>query len=144
MDDIDLRVRVRNYAQIGVSLFFLFPLMMIKNMSGLAGFSVMSIVFFIYLVILMIVQFPSYYHHWTTVREPPGKIMWLPDKFDSRIIDAAGITFFAYTCHAGLFPIFSELKRPNVKRMQKVLSRSISINMVIYFTVAVVGYLSTF
>ena len=65
-------------------------------------------------------------------------------KFDVNILDSAAISFFAYTCHAGLFPVYQELERKSASRMNKVAFRSVLIDAVFYIVVAVFGYLSTF
>jgi amino acid permease len=81
----------------------LYPLALIKNMSGLAMFSILSIIAILYVVILLLVEFPSYFIKY----HPDHHILWF--QFDDAILDSVAITFFAFTCHAGLFPIYSEL-----------------------------------
>lgn len=104
-------------------------------------FSVLSIVAIFYVVVLLVVEFPGYYIEMTT-REEPKSIIWF--YFDDAILDSVAITFFAYTCHASLFPIYSELSAPNRKRMNKVIKRSILVDALFYLVVAIPGYLSTF
>jgi amino acid permease len=119
--------------------FCLYPLALIRDMSGLNHFSIVSLIAVSYVVILLIVEWYPYYSHY----KPPESTFKLAI-IDDSILDSAAISFFAYTCHAGLFPVFSEMTSPTRKRMGKVAFRSILVDGTFYFIVAVAGYLSTF
>ena len=132
----------KNYRLYGTmisSLIFIYPLCLIKNMSGLAIFSVLSLVTIIYVFVLILVQFPTYFNYYHNIRDIP--ILYY--NFDDKMLDSIAIVFFSYSCHASLFPVYSELAEPNRVRMKKVVVRSISLDAVCYMTAAVFGYLST-
>ena len=50
----------------------------------------------------------------------------------------------ALQCQVQLLPIYSELIDPEMRRISKVIDRSIAVDVLIYLTVAAVGYLSDF
>lgn len=52
--------------------------------------------------------------------------------------------FFAYTCSAQLFPIYSELTRPSDRRIKKVVRRAHFIDLAFYYLIAIPGYFSTY
>jgi amino acid permease len=64
--------------------------------------------------------------------------------FDLNLFTGASITFFAYTCHVTLIPIYSELVNPNERRIKKIISRSIIVDIVFYLSIALAGYFSTY
>lgn len=64
--------------------------------------------------------------------------------FDWNLLTGAALTFFAYTCQVNLLPIYSELVNPNEKRIKKVISRSIIVDVFFYITIALAGYFSTY
>lgn len=41
-------------------------------------------------------------------------------------------------------PIYSELVNPNLKRIKKVITRSVGVDALFYVTIALAGYFSTF
>eukprot|EP00924_Labyrinthula_sp_SR-Ha-C_P004634 snap_masked-scaffold_1-processed-gene-6.18-mRNA-1 protein AED:1.00 eAED:1.00 QI:0/0/0/0/1/1/2/0/513 len=57
-------------------------------------------------------------------------------------IAALPIVIYAYTCHPSLFPILIELKRPNLRRMGKVINRSVGVGLLVYLIIGTCVYLT--
>ena len=117
---------------------FLLPLSMIRDMSGFRYISFASIFALIYTGLVLIVELPSYvsanYEHADLV----------PFYFDWNFFTGASLTFFSYTCQVQLFPIYSELIRPDPRRIKKVIVRSIAVDLGFYLVIAAAGYFSTY
>ena len=106
-------------------------------MGGLNYVSFICISVLLYVVIILVVECPSYYSQYSQIYPVQYvKVGWFN-------VDSAAIAFFAYNCHHGLFPIYSELFSPNRRRIKKVAWRSIIFVGLFYLLVAVSGYLST-
>jgi len=52
--------------------------------------------------------------------------------------------FFSFMCHASMLPIYAELRRPSIAKMQKVANVSITLVFILYSTSALFGYLTFF
>ncbi len=127
-----------------IALVVLFPLSLIRDMSGFRHISVISIFALIYTGIVLICELPEYIKAY---RNPNPNLPIVEVEyacFDWNIFTGASITFFAYTCHVQLLPIYSELVSPNERRIKKVVSRSVIIDVFFYLTIALAGYFSTY
>lgn len=102
--------------------------------------SVLSIIAIIYVTILLIVEFPGYYRKYSAGDVHP--IVY--GHFDDTILDTLAMSFFAYTCHTSLFPVYSDLAYPSKERMSKVVVRTIMACCGFYLLISIIGYLSTF
>ncbi|XP_076859946.1 sodium-coupled neutral amino acid transporter 5 [Brachyhypopomus gauderio] len=60
----------------------------------------------------------------------------------SEAIFAIPIMAFAFVCHPEVLPIYTELRKPTKKRMQKVANVSILAMFIMYLLTAVFGYLT--
>ena len=123
------------------ALLVLFPLSLIRDMSGFRHISVVSIFALIYTGIVLFVELPSYAKYASEHRaEYKIEYAW----FDWNFFTGASITFFAYTCQVQLLPIYSELINPNEKRIKKIISRSVLVDVGFYISIALAGYFSTY
>ncbi|KAI9988148.1 hypothetical protein PInf_024413 [Phytophthora infestans] len=52
------------------------------------------------------------------------------------------IVMFAFTCQVNVFSIYTELQRPCIRRMNKVVDRATLISFLIYLSIGVVAYLA--
>ncbi|XP_048877806.1 sodium-coupled neutral amino acid transporter 3-like [Brienomyrus brachyistius] len=62
--------------------------------------------------------------------------------FNSRTSYAIPIVAFAFVCHPEVLPIYTELRKPTQKRMQRVANISVLAMFVMYLLTAVFGYLT--
>jgi amino acid permease len=122
------------------AVLVLFPLSLIRDMSGFRHISVVSIFALIYTGIVLLSELPEYINAYKS--SPLVQVEYAC--IDWNFFTGASITFFAYTCHVQLLPIYSELVNPNERRIKKVVSRSIVVDVVFYLTIALAGYFSTY
>jgi amino acid permease len=107
-------------------------------MSGFRHISVVSIFALLYTGMVLLVELPEYIDQ--NYKNAHIVLAW----FDWNFFTGASITFFAYTCQVQLLPIYSELVNPNLKRIKKVISRSVFVDVMFYVTIALAGYFSTY
>ncbi len=136
--DEDQQFWIRAITSIVLAAVVLFPLATIRDMAGFRYLSVASIVALFYTGLVLLVELPSYFNaFWPTAKVELAY-------FDLNIFSGAAITFFSYTCQIQLMPIFSELVRPNERRINKVVGRAIWIDFLFYFIIAQLGFFSMF
>lgn len=63
---------------------------------------------------------------------------------DWNLLTSCSLVFFAYTCQLSLLPVYSELVKPNYRRIKKVVDRAQTFHMIFYLLIASAGYFSTF
>lgn len=61
-----------------------------------------------------------------------------------NLFTGAAITFFSFSCHIEVLPVYDELQNPTDKRVNKVVDRSVIINTAFYLLIGLAGYFSTF
>lgn len=123
---------------IPIAAAVLFPMSLIKDMSGFRYISFASIGALFYTGIVLICEMPAY------INQNKDTAHITPFVFDWNFFTGACITFFAYTCQVQLLPIYSELINPVERRIKKIVSTSIAVDLAFYLTIAAAGYFSTF
>ena len=91
----------------------LLPLSLKRDMSSLAFAGVLSVVAMFYTMLVLVVEMPFY---WKEYRHMEG-IEMRAFIFDANILTSFSLVFFAYTCQMSLMPVYSELVRPNYRRI---------------------------
>ncbi|GLE03705.1 hypothetical protein PINS_up012607 [Pythium insidiosum] len=115
------------------------PLSLLKDISSLQFSSilgVLSIIFLVFAVCLRSIMMAS--------------ANGLPDGIDWTINLTRGpdfmlsvpIVMFAFTCQVNVFSIYTELQRPCIRRMNKVVDRATLISVGVYLVIGVVAYLA--
>jgi amino acid permease len=107
-------------------------------MSALRYISIVSIGAIVYTLLVMIAELPEY---WAAYYNSDTFLYF---EFNKNFFASCSITFFSFTCQASILPIYSELVNPNEKRMMKVIGRSLGLDSILYCSIALVGYFSTF
>ena len=111
---------------------------LIKDMSGFRYISFASIFALFYTGVVLLVEMPDYISVYYNISHI------LPFVFDWNFFTGACITFFAYTCQVQLLPIYSELVNPVERRIKKIVSISVVVDVAFYVVIAAAGYFSTF
>ncbi|XP_017263885.1 sodium-coupled neutral amino acid transporter 3 isoform X2 [Kryptolebias marmoratus] len=157
-----------NYLVIMVSASIILPLALMKQLGYLgytSGFSLSCMVFFLTAVIFKKFQIPcpfeefsvnsttphhglnisSHVHEYTNglVHEDDDSHC-TPRMFtiNSQTAYTIPILAFAFVCHPEVLPIYTELRDPSQKKMQKVSNISIFVMYSMYFLAALFGYLT--
>lgn len=121
-----------------VSIFILFPLCIMRDLSSLRYVSIASLGALIYTVIILSIELPSYYRHFSKITDSK------PFYFDLNLFTGSSMVFFSYTCQIQTLPIYNELKNPSLPRMNKVINRALFVDMAFYMSIACVGFFSQF
>ena len=123
-----------------LALIVLYPICLIKDMGGLRYITFASFIAIFYTFIVLLVELPAYAHQ--NFNDPDYTLVYAC--FDWNLLTGMSITFLAYAVQAQVMPVYSELVNPNERRMKKVISRSVVIEMIFYFGIALAGYFSTY
>lgn len=123
-----------------IALCILLPLSLKRDMSALMFAGVLSVIAITYTLIVLIAETPFY---WRENRHAEQTVVYA-FKFDANILTSCSLVFFAYTCQLALLPVYSELVKPNYRRIKKVVDRAQSFHMVFYLLIGSAGYFSTF
>ncbi|XP_073723936.1 sodium-coupled neutral amino acid transporter 3-like isoform X2 [Misgurnus anguillicaudatus] len=124
-----------------VSIVFILPLALMKRLGYLGytrGFLLSCMVFFLIAVIYKKFVENCYDEHQNTSDTCEAKLYTL----NSETAFTIPIIAFAFVCHPEVLPIYTELKNPSKKRMQRVANVSILAMFVMYLLTAIFGYLT--
>ena len=133
-------MQFRAFVNLPISCVILLPLSLKRDMSSLAFAGIMSVVALFYTMMVLIVEAPLYAEDY---RNDP-RVEVKAAVFDVNILTSCSLVFFAYTCQANLLPIYSELVRPDYRRIKKVINRSLTVDYLFYLIIATAGYCSLF
>ncbi|XP_022044993.1 sodium-coupled neutral amino acid transporter 3 [Acanthochromis polyacanthus] len=153
-----------NYLVIMVSASIILPLALMKQLGYLgytSGFSLSCMVFFLIAVTYKKFQIPCPFeefshnstaaHHSLNVsshdlihEDSHDDSHCTPRMFtmNSQTAYTIPILAFAFVCHPEVLPIYTELRNPTQKKMQKVSNLSILVMYTMYFLAALFGYLT--
>ncbi|XP_030585716.1 sodium-coupled neutral amino acid transporter 3 isoform X1 [Archocentrus centrarchus] len=157
-----------NYLVIMVSASIILPLALMKQLGYLgytSGFSLSCMVFFLTAVIFKKFQIPCPFeefsvnstasHHGLNdsshIHEHNNGVVHEDDDshctprmftINSQTAYTIPILAFAFVCHPEVLPIYTELRNPSKKKMQKVSNISIFVMYSMYFLAALFGYLT--
>lgn len=134
----------------GVVITVLLPLCLLKDMSKLRFSSIFGVLSLLFVMIIIIIQTPVYYANYLEKKEQ--KDLNLPDinVFDFMkgiknlyFFKGSATIFYSFTCHIAAFPILKGLKDNVNRRIQKVFSRSLILDAIIYLLIGICGYLTS-
>ena len=119
-----------------ISIFVLFPLSLIRHFSSLRFSTLLSVTAIGVLILAILIKTPWFAHD-ALQREKP-----LLFEYKFSLFQVIGMMFFSFTCHLNLLPVYSELKRPLTRRINRVIYRSIFIDLLFYLLISLTGYFS--
>jgi amino acid permease len=115
------------------------PLSLLKNISTLQYASIVGTIALVYSIIVIVVEMFFYIDQ--NIQDEKAINIWKPISFE--YLETFSTFMFGFSSHNGIFQVFTELKRPSVKRYYKVLGRSFTIEVILYLAIAFCGYFST-
>lgn len=124
------------YFAIPMAAIVLYPLSIMRDMSALRYASLFSLMALFYTAIVMVVEAPSYYNHFSKLTTAH------PIYIDWNLFNGFSMICFSYSCQIQLLPLYSELEKPSLPRMNKIIVRSSSVNFVFYMIIGLAGYVS--
>ena len=110
-----------------------------RNIENFKKFSIPSFIILIYIFILIICQ--SKYYHEELVEEHKNVYNKWNTNFKDFMLNYS-IVLFSYNCSINYYSIFSVVKNPNIKRMNKISIRTIFILMIIFIVYGIMSYIS--
>ncbi|KAE9049497.1 hypothetical protein PR001_g3264 [Phytophthora rubi] len=115
------------------------PLSLMKDISSLQFSSILGVFSIIFLVIAVAIRSIMY----ASANGIPEDISWTIDlSRGPNFMLSVPIVMFAFTCQVNVFSIYTELQRPCIRRMNKVVDRATLISFLIYLSIGVVAYLA--
>ncbi|KAG2971629.1 hypothetical protein PC118_g16175, partial [Phytophthora cactorum] len=115
------------------------PLSMMKDISSLQFSSILGVLSIIFLVVAVAIRSIMY----ASVNGIPEDISWAIDlSRGPNFMLSVPIVMFAFTCQVNVFSIYTELQRPCIRRMNKVVDRATLISFLVYLSIGVVAYLA--
>ena len=132
--------KFRLIVNVPIAGLILLPLSLKRDMSSLAFAGFLSICALFYTLLVLIVETPFYYNEY--IDKPGYEIRAFI--FDWNILTSFSLIFFAFTCQMQVLPIYSELVRPNYRRIKKVVHRALILDLLFYAFISAAGYFSMF
>lgn len=134
----------------GITIFIIIPLCLLKDVSKLRIASLLGVITLVFLILMIVLQCPFYIqYYWNNVYNEYDdsthlNIFNISSGFDTNLYFFQGTAtlFYSYTCHLGAFPIFNSLKNNIMRRIHKVIIRTLFIDTVFFVTICIAGYLT--
>jgi solute carrier family 38 (sodium-coupled neutral amino acid transporter), member 11 len=115
------------------------PLSLLKDISSLQFSSILGVFSIIFLVFAVCLRSIMHAHE----HGVPKDISWTIDlSHGADFMLSVPIVMFAFTCQVNVFSIYTELQRPCIRRMNKVVDRATLISLAVYLVIGVVAYLA--
>jgi len=127
----------RAFVVIALTIFVLFPISLIEKMSSLAFASFLGVFAIVYLVATVSAFSIDYSIDYGFPMLSASRLF----KISEDVFVAIPIVMFAFTCQVNVFSIYTELQRPNIRRMTRVVKRSVGITFIIYCLIGLFGFL---
>jgi len=127
------------YVLLAFTVFFVFPLSMLRNISRLEFTSFLAVAIIIAFTGILSYQGIKKIHDHQI---PWEQLKWAPkgkDVVDS-IFNSLPIIALAYTCQLSVFPIWRELEDPTVRRMNIVNNVTMGLSFLLYIAMGFFGY----
>uniref|UniRef100_A0A8C6LCS5 Solute carrier family 38 member 3 n=1 Tax=Nothobranchius furzeri TaxID=105023 RepID=A0A8C6LCS5_NOTFU len=136
-----------NYLVVMVSASVILPLALMKQLGYLgytSGFSLSCMVFFLTAVTYKKFQIPCPFEEFSVNGTDICRSLFVYNNSALCLQTAYTIPIlaFAFVCHPEVLPIYTELRNPTKKKMQKVSNVSIFVMYSMYFLAALFGYLT--
>ena len=109
-------------------------------MSSLAFVGIFSVAALTYTLFVLLIETPFYYNQWHNKPLIETRAVVL----DWNIFTSCSLVFFAYTCQMSIMPVYSELVKPNYRRIKKVIIRALLTDFIFYLLISNAGYFSQF
>ena len=124
-----------------------FPLCLLKDVTKMRIPSLIGVLALIYSIIVIVIEsfFFLKYRNWDSI----GDMNWydIRNVFSKKdgipFFGGIATVFYIYSCHAGAFPVYKNLRQNTTRRIKKVFRRSILLDIVIYFCVAAASFITS-
>ena len=124
-----------------------FPLCLLKDITKMRLASLFGVLALVYSILVVIVEsfFYLFKENWDKVHEMNWIDIRPAFKLESGVPFFGGMAtvFYIYSCHAGAFPVYKNLRNNTTKRIKKVFRRSIILDVTIYVSIAAASFLTS-
>ena len=108
--------------------------------------SLIGVVALVYSIIVVFIEsfFYLFNENWDQIHD----MNWIDirEAFDYKkglsFFGGISTVFYLYSCHAGAFPVYKNLRNNTTRRIKKVFRRSIILDLAIYFFIAAASFLT--
>ena len=126
------------------SIFIQIPLSLIKNISILQYASITATVSLAYIILLILCESPMYFSQNYNTGPKYELSLLPPDGIGFDWLNTVSTFLFGFCLHNGIFQVFMEMDRPNLRRSKKVINRATILEIFLYISIAAGGFFSTF
>ena len=141
---------VKHTVPYAIGLGIIFPLCLIKDVSKLRIASLIGVVVLMSIIVLLIIEAPFYFNHYLTevynadIPSTHLNIYHAERGFDNTLtfFELCSSMFYAYVTTIGAIPIFNSLQNRVLRRIQKVVRRTIIFDIGLFLVIVTVGYLT--
>ena len=127
------------------------PVCLLKNISKMRFVSMFGICSLIYSILVIVIETPWFFKYYLDnvykENDPSTHANWfdISKGFtkDFNFFKGMAAVFFVYACHPGVFPVYKSLKNNTEKRINRVIMESCFLDLLIYLSVAVCGFLTS-
>lgn len=123
--------------QMAIFMIPAFLIGLLKDMSKLQYVGIVGGIALLYTALLIIIE--SFYYF---KQNHPVKAIVLAQPIGLYYFDTISIFLFGFICHMGIFPVYKSMKRPNRRRLLKILGRAVTLEVVLYSLIALAGFFS--
>ncbi|CCI42555.1 unnamed protein product [Albugo candida] len=115
------------------------PLSLLRDISSLQFSSILGVFSIIFLVIAVCIRSVMY-----SISNGVAKSIYWGFNYSNglQFMLSVPIVMFAFTNQVNVFSIYTELQRPCIRRMNKVVDRATLISFILYATIGVVAYVA--
>ena len=131
--------------------FLISPACLLKDISKMRFVSMFGVCSLIYSILVVVIECPWFYKYYLNniykEKDPSTHANWfdISKGFTSELnfFGAIATVFFIFSCHPGVFPVYKSLKNNTEKRINNVIFKSCCLNLIIYLSIAICGFLTS-
>lgn len=133
--NIDDPTSIRPTVLIGLAVFVVLPLGLLRNVDSLAAVCVITIVFYMCLVLKVVGEATNHMITWDWLDRVN---LWRP----SGLLQCIPIFSMALSCQTQLFEIFESLPNASLDKMNSIVRSAVNICTGVYITMGLFGYIA--
>lgn len=126
---------IRPTVLIGLAVFVVLPLGLLRNVDSLAAVCVITIVFYMCLVLKVVGEATNHMISWDWLDKVN---LWRP----SGLLQCIPIFSMALSCQTQLFEVFESLPNASLDKMNSIVRSAVNICTGVYITMGVFGYIA--
>ena len=127
------------FYQMAICMFCLqLPLSLLKDISKLQYAGLVGTFGLFYTIIVIAVECPYYYQEGIS----ENRSVELFKKIEWNCLDSFSILLYGFSSHNAVLTVYTELKKPTMRRSKKVLNRALLLQVILFSIIALFGFFS--